>query len=224
MGSELYKLLKLELGDQLTVIARTAQNRINAYDLYVDGVIHTGNPFLDSRLVFIDIGLAEQFADTSSVNDIAVRGELSPEEIRSLENLGIEVISWREEIKGVLEITRIRRRAFAIISFTILLMAGVGIANTMIMAMMERQKEIGIMMANGMPRKDILLLFLGEGTIVGLIGSLLGLYNGNNICTPFPKGGNTARLRHRRSWYEYPQFLINCIHILIWEDPCFLCL
>ena len=189
VGSELFKLLKLKLGDQLTVIARTAQNRINAYDLTVDGVIQTGNPFLDSRLVFIDIKLAEQFADTTSVNDIAVRGELSFDEIKKIEDLGVEAISWRDEIKGVLEITRIRRRAFAIISFTILLMAGVGIANTMIMAMMERQKEIGIMMANGMPRKDILILFLGEGSIVGLIGSFLGFVMGTIFVLHFQKEG-----------------------------------
>ncbi len=189
IGSDLFQLLNLKLGDGVTLIARTSKNSINAYDLSVEGVIKTGNPLLDSRLVFINMDLAEKFADTESINDIAIKGELSPLQISELKKLGVDVLSWHDEVKGILEIARIRRKAFAIISFTILLMAGVGIANTMIMAMLERQKEIGIMMANGMSRKDILLLFLGEGTIVGTIGSFLGFVLGTIFVLYYQKNG-----------------------------------
>ncbi len=194
IGSDLFQLLHLKLGDGVTLIARTSKNSINAYDLSVEGVIKTGNPLLDSRIVFINMDLAKKFADTESINDIAIKGELSPVQIMELKKLGVDVLSWHDEVKGILEIARIRRKAFAIISFTILLMAGVGIANTMIMAMLERQKEIGIMMANGMSRKDILLLFLGEGTIVGTVGSFLGFILGTTFVLYYQKNGIAINL------------------------------
>ena len=194
IGSDLFQLLNLKLGDGVTLIARTSKNSINAYDLSVEGVIKTGNPLLDSRIVFINMDLAKKFADTKSINDIAIKGELSPVQIIELKKLGVDVLSWHDEVKGILEIARIRRKAFAIISFTILLMAGVGIANTMIMAMLERQKEIGIMMANGMSRKDILLLFLGEGTIVGTVGSFLGFVLGTIFVLYYQKNGIAIHL------------------------------
>lgn len=178
LGVEMARLLKLGIGDEMTLITRTASQSINAYDLHITGIIKTGNTLMDSSCVFINLGFAKNFADTPSINDIAVESFLSSEEIENLKEFDLDLIPWQEEIKDILRITSIRRKAFAIISTTILLMAGVTIANTMLMAMLERQKEIGIMMANGMHNREILILFLGEGTLVGTLGSLAGFLLG----------------------------------------------
>ncbi|WP_320046745.1 FtsX-like permease family protein [uncultured Ilyobacter sp.] len=178
IGLEMARLLDLGIGDEVTLIARTASQSINAYSLVITGIIKTGNTLMDSSSIFIDLDFAHRFADTPFVNDIAVKTLLTDEEVESLKKLQIDFIPWQEEIKDILRITSIRRKAFAIISMTILVMAGVTIANTMLMAMLERQKEIGIMMANGMNNREILLLFLGEGTFVGSLGSFIGFLFG----------------------------------------------
>jgi putative ABC transport system permease protein len=178
LGVELARLLDLSIGDQVTLMARTASESMNAYDLTITGIIKTGNILMDSNSVFIDLNFAGKFADIQDINDIAIGSSLSQNEIEKLKKLDIDFVTWREEIEDIFTITSIRRKAFAIISFTILLMAGVTIANTMLMAMLERKKEIGIMMANGMHRKEILLLFLGEGTFVGTLGSSMGFLLG----------------------------------------------
>ncbi len=178
LGIELARLLDLGIGDEITLMARTASESINAYDLTITGIIKTGNSLMDSSCVFIDLDFSKEFADTSDINDIAIGSPLKQEELNSLKKINVDFVPWQEEIKDIFTITSIRRKAFAIISFTILLMAGVTIANTMLMSMLERQKEIGIMMANGMYRKEILLLFLGEGTLVGALGSFIGFFLG----------------------------------------------
>jgi putative ABC transport system permease protein len=178
VGFEMARLLDLGIGNEVTIIARTASQSINAYSLVITGIIKTGNTLMDSSSIFIDLDFAHRFADTPFINDIAVKTLLTDEEVESLEKLQIDFIPWQEEIKDILRITSIRRKAFAIISMTILVMAGVTIANTMLMAMLERQKEIGIMMANGMNNWEILLLFLGEGTFVGSLGSFIGFLFG----------------------------------------------
>lgn len=56
-----------------------------------------------------------------------------------------------------------------------LLVAAIGIANTMIMAVLERTREIGIMKAVGAAPRDIRALFLAEAALVGIFGGVLGL-------------------------------------------------
>lgn len=53
--------------------------------------------------------------------------------------------------------------------------AGIGVANTMFMAVLERTREIGVLKAMGATEKDILLVFLIESALIGLIGGLIGL-------------------------------------------------
>ena len=56
-----------------------------------------------------------------------------------------------------------------------LIVAAVGITNTMIMSVLERSHEIGVMKALGARERHILLIFLIEGTVIGVAGSLIGL-------------------------------------------------
>jgi putative ABC transport system permease protein len=62
-----------------------------------------------------------------------------------------------------------------------LLVAGIGIANTMYMTILERTKEIGIMKAIGASGSDILKIFLTEAAIIGLIGGIIGVMLGTGI-------------------------------------------
>ncbi|MCL2134030.1 MAG: ABC transporter permease [Candidatus Bathyarchaeota archaeon] len=59
-----------------------------------------------------------------------------------------------------------------------LLVAGVSIMNIMIVSLIERTREIGILKALGMKSRTVLLIFLGEAVIIGLIGSIIGIIGG----------------------------------------------
>jgi ABC-type lipoprotein release transport system permease subunit len=60
----------------------------------------------------------------------------------------------------------------------ILLIAGVGILNLMLMAVFERTREIGILAAMGLKRGETVVLFLLEGVLIGLLGALVGVLLG----------------------------------------------
>lgn len=59
-----------------------------------------------------------------------------------------------------------------------LFVAGIGILNTMLMAVMERTREIGILKAVGAKRTDVALLFLSEASVVGVLGGIIGVFLG----------------------------------------------
>ena len=171
-GSGLAELFGLKVGDQVTITARTVNKSINAYDVTVSGIIETGNPLMDRNIVFLDLGFAKEFTLAGSVNDIVVLGD--EKNVSGIEKHKVEVVGWETETEDVINMTKMKRKGVAFVSLIILIMAGVSIANTMIMVMLERRKEIGIMMAGGMKRNSIMALFFTEGMIVGFIGSSLG--------------------------------------------------
>jgi putative ABC transport system permease protein len=65
--------------------------------------------------------------------------------------------------------------AMAFVAIVALIVAAVGITNTMIMSVLERSHEIGVMKALGARERHIMLIFLIEGTAIGVAGSLIGL-------------------------------------------------
>jgi len=171
-GSGLAELFGLKVGDEVTITARTVNKSINAYDVTVSGIIETGNPLMDRNIVFLDLGFAKEFTLAGSVNDIVVLGD--EKDVSGIKKHNVEVVGWETETEDVINMTKMKRKGVAFVSLIILIMAGVSIANTMIMVMLERRKEIGIMMAGGMKRNSIMALFFTEGMIVGFIGSSLG--------------------------------------------------
>jgi putative ABC transport system permease protein len=74
-----------------------------------------------------------------------------------------------------------------------LLVAGIGIMNIMIVSLMERTREIGILKALGMKSRTVLAVFLGESAIIGLMGAVIGIVSGwvlaNIVALVFRGGG-----------------------------------
>lgn len=181
LGYALSNLLELEVGDTITIMARTARKSIDAYDVEIGGIIKTGNPILDEVAVFLPLDFAKIFADTDKINDIVIGEDLLVEEVEKLSMLNIDFIPYEEELREYLDLAKADKMTFLFMGIGILLMAGINIANTMLMAMLERKKEMGIMMANGLSRQNILKLFLAEGTLAGLMGTSIGIIFGSLV-------------------------------------------
>jgi putative ABC transport system permease protein len=75
-----------------------------------------------------------------------------------------------------------------------LLVGGIGIMNIMLVSVTERTREIGIRMAIGGRKKDILLQFLSESAILSLLGGLMGISLAILVCNLLPKAGIPASI------------------------------
>ncbi len=223
ISSTLAKDLNLQVGDPFVLMGTTAKESLNAIDLVVTGIIKTGGLEFDFNTVLIDLKSAQEFAETDHINDIVLRGEISPVDLSKLDELGVEVISYFDELFDLIVITKLKVKVVIILSLIILFMSGVGIVNTMLMAMLERQKEIGILMANGLKPKEIMKLFLLEGSILGGIGSSIGFILGGSLVYYYELVGiPTPSLAHELSTtiplsdriYGYFDFKLNLLFLI----------
>lgn len=100
-------------------------------------------------------------------------------DVESIENqiqaMGLYSSSQQSMRKAMEESTRMTQMLLGGLGAISFLVAAIGIANTMVMSVTERTREIGIMKAIGCRLNDIRLLFLGEASLIGLAGGLLGL-------------------------------------------------
>jgi len=95
-----------------------------------------------------------------------------------LEAMGIHVVSLYDELDEIKSQFIILDSILGVIGAISLFVAALGIINTLIMSVMERRREIGIMRSVGARKKDVKIQFLTEAGIIGFFGSVLGLLLG----------------------------------------------
>jgi len=110
-------------------------------------------------------GVSLEAEDSKYVGDV----------VSSVQELGYSAFSLKQVVDQIDQGFGSFRGILGGIGGVALLVAAIGIANTMVMAVLERTREIGIMKAVGASPGDIRRLFLGEAAIVGVFGGILGL-------------------------------------------------
>jgi len=186
MGSWLAEDIGAKVGYWVTLVTRGNGGFFEAVDLQVVGILNCPNPNVNRTLLMVDKDNADAFLGMEgSVTEIDVllpaHAEVDSEVQKiqaSLVSDGLDTLearSWRELAKDYLAIAEAKRGGTGIILFLVFIIAAVGISNTMLMAMYERTRELGMMRAMGMKDNDIRLSFIFEAGGIGLVGALVGI-------------------------------------------------
>jgi ABC-type lipoprotein release transport system permease subunit len=183
------------VGDFMTILTRTKYDTYQALDLRVKGILRTEDNKIDYVAVVIPLALGQESLDMGkgvTEIDIKLKDPARMEEFRNKlaqEIPGLEVATWKELAADVVAIAQAKRGGTSFVLFSIFIVALIGISNTILLAAFERTREIGMMAAMGMRRGQIVRLFVLEGAMIGVLGSISGCLLGILINIPMVKYG-----------------------------------
>lgn len=190
VGKELAKHLNLFLGDKINVISPMGNitplgmmPRMKPFK--VTGIFNTGMFEYDSTLAYVSLDQAQRFFDLGDtvtgiqlkVKDVYHTGELASS--INLEMGGdFYARDWMQMNKNILFALKTEKIVMFIILTLIVLVAAFGIASTLFMIVMEKNRDIAILKSMGATGASIMKIFVLEGLIIGVIGTLIGVASG----------------------------------------------
>lgn len=175
IGSELAKDLGIRLEDKLRVALPNGRDE----QLQVGGIFDIGNKDLNRRWVFVTLPLAQSLLDLPggvSNLDLTVADIFEAQAVadRLKGATGLTVDSWMQTNAQLLAALRNQTVSNNLIRSFVVIIVALGIASVLVVSVVQKQKEIGILRAMGASRAMILQVFLIQGAVVGAVGSLFG--------------------------------------------------
>lgn len=176
LGVGVAQKLGAEVGDLLTLT--TAQALL---DMKVVAITQTGITAVDDNRAYINLRTAQKSinVDMNYITDINIKlknvdeadvlGELYNQQF------GYKAQSWKEANAGIFGVFKIQNMATGLVIVSILIVAGFGIFNILMMMIYEKMTDIAILKSMGYRNADIRNLFMLEALVIGFVGGILGL-------------------------------------------------
>jgi lipoprotein-releasing system permease protein len=190
IGKELAKNLGLMQGDTVDVIS--PMGNITPFGMMpklrhfqIAGIFNTGMFEYDSTLAYVSLGEAQNFLALGDavtgiqlrVRDVYKTGALSKVINREL-GPPYYARDWMQMNKNILFALKTEKSVMFIILTLIVLVAAFGIASTLFMVVMEKTRDIAILKSMGATSRSIMRIFVFEGVIIGVLGTVLGVLSG----------------------------------------------
>lgn len=195
IGKELADILHAAVGDTVTLISpyggSGGQPKTRPFE--IGGVFHSGMYEFDARMVFITLDEAQDYfrmyrsvtglevwsADPMASGALigAAVTPLDPEDPRAY-----EVRDWSHTNRGLFGAVKSQKGLISIVLAIIVLVAAFNILATLILLILEKQREIAVLKSLGATDRSILTIFVLDGQIVGLVGCAVGVGLGLAIC------------------------------------------
>jgi len=202
IGVTLARTIGLGVGDRVRLISPLAGLDTSLWrpagsgatprsrDFRVIGIFEAGFQEYDSRLVYVDLYEAEAFLEQGdTVTGVEIRLhdlERAPEIARKLErDLGggpYHTMDWEELNHNLFTALEIQKIMLSLVIATIIFVAAFNVIATLIMIVLEKKREIAILKAMGATDSGVLGIFMVQGLVIGLIGTVIGLVLGGGVC------------------------------------------
>ena len=201
LGARLAARLGVIKGDVLRFVVKLARHPANESMLLPDlanfvviGFYESEMAVYDNNFGFIHIDAAQKLYDKPNrINAVFVRltdAELAPQAARKIEDtVEFSVLegmpdarTWMEMQAPLFSALRMEKILTVVIEALIILVAAFNIASTLIMTVMEKTKAIGTLRTLGTSRGNIMKIFMIQGSVIGLLGTMLGTALGLSLC------------------------------------------
>ncbi len=208
IGSELARILGVNVGDKITIYSPGNINRmleelnrieqeggktdptalkemIVPTEVEVTGIFETGRYLYDSDFLLVPLHIGQEVYDLNgAVHGLAIKtkdrylADSVRDQLNDMLDPPAVALTWVDLNKQLFDAIRMERSVMFFILLFIILVAAFGIMNTLITVTVQKTREIGIMKALGAQTFQIISVFLAQGVVIGIFGTLTGLLAG----------------------------------------------
>ena len=197
IGAQLSDNLKAGLGDKVVIMSQASDGSVAAAAYEVTGIIDAGAEEIDKGLAMITLKAAQDLlvldgkiseivVKSGSLNEVDATTMFLKEKINQTK---FEVLNWKEISPQVYQWLQFDAVFTSLILFIVLLVVATGILNTILMAVLERTREFGIMLALGTKPGQVVLTVAAESFFLGMIGTFIGALLGTCLVIFFGTKG-----------------------------------
>lgn len=171
------------VGDPVSVLVNTSNQQADEATFTVRGLYHTGALSYDDITVFLPLSKAQAFTRTegraSAIVALLDDRERADALAQALTAPSFTILTWRDLNQVILQAVEMSMSITYLMYLIVLAVVAVVIANTLLMSVFERVREMGILAALGMKGRQILAMFMLEAGTLGLVGVILGVLLGS---------------------------------------------
>lgn len=196
LGNELARNIGALRGEPVTVISPlgrlTPLGRVPRSQTFrVAGIFDSGMYEYDSTIAYVSLWAAQRFLGIGDrvtgievrVDDIYAADRVARAIGKALDGYPYWSRDWMRMNKNLFSALKLEKIVMFIILTLIILVAAFNIVGTLIMVVIEKTRDIAILKSMGATRRSIMKIFMIEGAVIGLVGTLLGLLGGYTLCT-----------------------------------------
>jgi lipoprotein-releasing system permease protein len=220
IGAGLAKKFGLALGSVVNAASPGGEVRT----LKVVGIFRTGNAGYDETQTFALLKRVQGLLDRPDRANRFVIQLDDPHAAREVaatieRRIGYKSVSWLEASEDLMNVLLVRNLIMYSVVSAILVVASFGIYNTISTIVMEKTRDIAILKSMGFHARDVRRIFLAEGVILGLLGSLLGLAFGIGLMALLErvelKPPGATDLVHLPIYWGWEQYLLAATFALV---------
>jgi len=184
IGQGLADAMDIGVGDRITMSGKSSNEEMRQRTMTVIGIYNINLASLERQGLYISLSEAQQLYDLGdNVTEVILYTEVTGQEAPIVNALntslsGYEVTTWKTAIPELSSTVEMKNAVMTGFSVVILGIASIGLFNILLMAIYERTQEIGLLSAIGLKPREISLLFLYEGIMIGLVGAVFGTFLG----------------------------------------------
>lgn len=193
IGNILAEKLNLTVGDQVNLLVTTSNGDVVEQLFTVRGIFTTRTPGYDENTIFMPMAKAQAITATenhASMIFILLQEDSQAEAVaQALQANNLKILTWREQNAFIVQFEDFANVYFIFLYLIVLGITATVVTNTLVMAVFERTREIGILAAIGMKGRGIMAQFLVEAALLATGGVIFGLLIGGAMVAYFTING-----------------------------------
>lgn len=189
IGNILSEKLNLHVNDKVNLLVTTADGDVNEQLFTIRGIFTTRTPAYDENTIFMPLAKAQAITATenhaSTIFVMLKNGEDAEAVAQAIQSDHYKVLTWREQNVFITQFEDYANAFFIVLYLIVLGITATVVTNTLVMAVFERTREIGILAAIGMKSGGIMAQFLAEAALLATGGVIGGLIIGGALVAYF---------------------------------------